>query len=209
MYTLYGRKGWGSALTELQLGWYGLPYRLEEVGDLFGSEEARRELAKINPVAQLPTLVLPDGTVMTESAAITLHLADVTGSTELVPSAGDPARPAFLRWLVFAVANVYPTFTYADDPARFVTGEAAQKAFRDSVDAYAIRLWRMMEDAAVGPWFLGERFSALDIYVAVMTRWRPRRAWFAENTPSLSAIALKAEGQPKLAEVWERNFAEG
>ena len=208
MYQLFGRKGWGSALTELQLGWYGLPYRFEEVGDLFTSEEARRELAKVNPVAQLPTLVLPDGTVMTESAAITLHLADVTGSTELVPPAGDPARPHFLRWLVFTVANIYPTFTYADDPARFVTGEAAQKTFRDSVDAYAIRLWRMMEDAAVGPWFLGERFSALDIYIAVMTRWRPRRAWFAENAPRLSAIALAAEAQPRLMEAWAKNFAE-
>jgi len=208
VYTLYGRKGWGSALIELQLAWYGLPYRLEAVDDLFGSEAARRELAKVNPVAQLPTLVLPDGTVMTESAAITLHLADVTGNADLVPPPGDPARAQFLRWLVFAVANIYPTFTYADDPARFVTGEEARKAFRDSVDAYAIRLWRMMEDAAVGPWFLGERFSAVDIYIAVMTRWRPRRAWFAENTPRLSAIALAAEAQPKLAEVWARNFAE-
>ena len=208
IYRLFGRKGWGSALTELQLGWYGLPYRFEEVGDLFASEEARRELAKVNPVAQLPTLVLPDGTVLTESAAITLHLAEATGSTELVPPPKDPTRPQFLRWLVFTVANIYPTFTYADDPARFVTGEDAQKAFRASVDDYAIRLWRMVEDAAVGPWFLGERFSAIDIYLAVMTRWRPRRAWFAENTPRLSASALAAEAQPKLAAVWAKNFAE-
>ena len=99
MYQLFGRKGWGSALTELQLAWYGLPYRMEEVGDLFASEEARQALAKINPVAQLPTLVLPDGTVMTESAAITLYLAEATGSAELVPPPGDPTRPAFLRWL--------------------------------------------------------------------------------------------------------------
>jgi GST-like protein len=208
LYQLFGRKGWGSALTELQLGWYGLPYRLEEVDDLFESEGARQRLAQVNPVAQLPTLVLPDGTVMTESAAITLHLADVTGSRELVPSAGDPARPNFLRWLVFLVANIYPTFTYADDPARFVTGEAAQAAFRESVDAYAKRLWGMMEDEVAGPWFLGERFSALDIYIAVMTRWRPRRPWFAEHRPRLSAIALATEAQPKLAEVWARNFAE-
>jgi GST-like protein len=206
MYQLFGRKGWGSALTELQLGWYGLPYRFEEVGDLFASEEARLALSEVNPVAQLPTLVLPDGTVMTESAAITLHLADVTGGDELVPPVGDPARPAFLRWLVFIVANIYPTFTYADDPARFVSGDAAQKAFRESVDAYAIRLWRMMEDAAIGPWFLGERFSAIDIYIAVVTRWRPRRAWFAEHTPRLSAIALAAEDQPGLAAVWTKNF---
>ena len=115
MYRLFGRKGWGSAIVESQLAWYGLPYRLEEVGDLFASEEARRELARVNPVVQLPTLELPDGTVMTESAAITLHLADVTGSHDLVPPPGDPARPRFLRWLVFLVANIYPTFTYADD----------------------------------------------------------------------------------------------
>ena len=206
MYQLFGRKGWGSALTELQLGWYGLPYRLEEVDDLFESVGARQRLAQVNPVAQLPTLVLPDGTVMTESAAITLHLADVTGSGELVPPPGDPTRPRFLRWLVFLVANIYPTFTFADDPARFVTGEAAQAAFRESVDAYAQRLWGMMEDETAGPWFLGERFSALDIYIAVMTRWRPRRPWFAEHRPRLSGIALATEVQPKLAAVWARNF---
>ena len=209
MYQLFGRKGWGSALTELQLGWYGLPYHLEEVDDLFESTVARRCLAKLNPVAQLPTLVLPDGTVMTESAAITLHLADVTGSHELVPPPGDPTRPRFLRWLVFLVANIYPTFTYADDPARFVTGEAAQAAFRESVDAYARRLWGMVENEATGLLFLGERFSALDIYIAVMTRWRPRRPWFAEHSPRLTAIALAAESQPRLAAVWARNFAEG
>jgi GST-like protein len=208
LYQLFGRKGWGSALTELQLGWYGLPYQLEEVDDLFEFEGARQRLARLNPVAQLPTLVLPDGTVMTESAAITLHLADITGSDELAPSAGDPTRPRFLRWLVFLVANIYPTFTYADDPARFVAGETAQAAFRESVDAYAKRLWGMMEDEAAGSWFLGERFSALDIYIAVMTRWRPRRPWFAEHRPRLSAIALAAEKQPKLAAVWARNFPE-
>ena len=209
MYQLFGRKGWGSALTELQLGWYGLPYRLEEVGDLFESEGARQRLAQVNPVVQLPTLVLPDGTVMTESAAITLHLADVTGNHELVPPAGDPTRPRFLRRLVFLVANIYPTFTYADDPARFVTDAAAQAAFRDSVDAYRARLWGMVEDEIVGPWFLGERFSALDIYIAVMTRWGPRRPWFAEHRPRLTEIALAAEAQPRLTDVWTRNFPEG
>ena len=171
--------------------------------------EARRRLARINPVAQLPTLVLPDGAVMTESAAITLHLADVTGSDALVPPVGDPARPRLLRWLVFLVANIYPTFTYADDPSRFVTGEAAQTAFRESVDTYAKRLWDMVEDEVAGPWFLGERFSALDIYIAVMTRWRPRRPWFVDHSPRLTAIALAAENQPKLAEIWAWNFAEG
>ncbi len=206
MYQLFGRAGWGSVLAESQLAWYGLPYRFHEVDDLFTSEAARAKLARVNPLSQVPTLVLPDGQVMTESAAITLHLADVTGESSLVPPLGDPTRPKFLRWMVFMVANLYPTFTYADDPARFVTGAAAQAAFRKSVDAYAISLWRMVEGEIAGPWFLGDRFSMMDIYIGVMTRWRPRRDWFAEYSPRLAALAQAVDAQPKLASVWARNF---
>jgi GST-like protein len=206
MHTLFARPGWGSVLVEAQLAWYGLPYKIEDVDDLFKSSAARERLSRINPVAQVPTLVLSDGSVMTESAAITLHLADVAASNALVPAPGEAARPAFLRWLVFLVANVYPCFTYADDPSRFVPGEAAQKAFRENVDRYEERLWRMVEAAAGRPRFLGDRLSALDIYVGAMTRWRPRRAWFAEHCPGLHAIALAADALPQLAAVWQRNF---
>lgn len=209
MHKLYSRPGWGSVLVETQLAWYRLPYETEDVDDLFQSAEARARVSPSNPLAQVPTLILPNGQIMTESAAITLYLADVAGSTELVPGPGETTRPAFLRWLVFLVANIYPTFTYADDPARFVPGEAAQQGFRANVDGYAQRLWRQMEETAGTPWFLGERFSALDIYVAVMTCWRPRRAWFEANCPRLHAIALKTEAEPRLSEVWRRNFPNG
>lgn len=205
-YTLWGRPGWGSALVEAQLDWYGLPFDYEPVGDLFKDPDAKTRLETVNPLAQVPTLVLPDGSVMSESAAITLLLADVTGSDALVPGPGAKERAAFLRWLVFLVANIYPTFTYADDPARFVSVNNARDPFRAATDAYAQRLWRQVESAAGAPWFLGERFSALDIYLGVMTRWRPRRGWFETETPKLFAIARKADARPELKETWRRNF---
>ena len=160
MYRLFARPGWGSALVEAQLAWYGLPYEIENLDDLFTSTEARERLRPVNPLAQVPTLVLPDGQVLTESAAITLHLGDATQSADLVPAPGESVRPAFLRWLVFLVANIYPTFTYADDPARFVEGEAAQQVFETNVGTYRERLWRQVETVAGAPWFLGPRFSA-------------------------------------------------
>jgi GST-like protein len=206
MYKLFARPGWGSVIVEAQLAWYGLPFEIEDVDDLFKSASARERLAEINPLAQLPTLLLPDGQVMTESAAMTLHLADATSSRALVPAPNEPCRPQFLRWLVFIVANVYPTFTYADDPARFVPGEEAQRAYRANVDRYAERLWALVEGGAGAPWFLGERFSALDIYVGSMTRWRPRRPWFAANAPRLHAIAAASDRLPELEAVWQRNF---
>jgi GST-like protein len=204
-YTLWGRPGWGSAIVEAQLDWYGLPYTYEAVGDLFKDAAAREKLAKVNPLHQVPTLVMPDGSVMSESAAITLLLADITGQDSLVPAAGAKERATFLRWLAYIVANIYPTFTYADDPGRFVTVKEAQDPFRKNVDAYAQRLWRQVEDEAGAPWFLGERMSALDIYVGVMTRWRPNKPWFEANTPRLAAIAARAYAVPKLVEMWKRN----
>ena len=121
-------------------------------------------------------------------------------------AAPDPARPAFLRWLVFVVANIYPTFTYADEPSRFVADEAAQPGFRAKVNDYARFLWRSLESAAGAPWFLGTGFSALDIYIAVMTKWRPQRPWFATDCPRLHAIAMAAEARPEYAASWRWNF---
>ena len=206
--TLYGRPGWGSALVEAQLAWLGLPYEYRAVDNLFTSAEAREALSAVNPLAQVPTLVLPDGRIMTESAAITLHLADITGRDDLVPEPDAPERAAFLRWLVFYVANIYPTFTFADEPARFVPEAGAHEGFRAAVDAHAQRLHGMLEGEAGAPWFLGERFSALDIYVGVFTRWRPRRPWFAAHAPKLHAIAERVDGLAPLEPVWERNFSE-
>jgi GST-like protein len=209
MYTLFAKPGWGSAIVELQLAWYGLPYAVEEVGDPFQSQAARDRLAPMNPITQIPTLLLPDGKVMTESAAITLLLADMTAggaARTLVPPPGDPARADFLRWLVFLVANIYPTFTYADVPSRFVDHPAAEAGFKAKVDSHAMRLWRAMEEAADLPWFCGEEMTAIDLYVGVMTHWRPKRPWFAMHCPRLHAIAEAAEAVPALRAVWRRNF---
>jgi GST-like protein len=205
-FVLHGRPGWGSAIVEAQLAWYGLPFRLEDSGDLLASDEARARLQPLNPLGQVPVLVLPGGEVMTESAAITLHLADLTGRDDLVPGAQARERAAFLRWLVFIVANIYPTFTYGDIPARFVKAEGAAEGFRAEVDAYARRLWSVVEAAAAAPHFLGARFSALDLYLAVMTRWRPGAKWFVANAPRLAAAAREAAGMPRIADVMERNF---
>lgn len=206
MHTLYARPGWGSAIVELQLAWYGLPHEIIDLDDLFTSDSARARLAPLNPITQVPTLVLPNGEVMTESAAITLHLADLPhGRPSLVPAPGDPTRPAFLRWLIFMVANIYPTFTYADVPSRFVAHPDAGQGFADNVNSYAKRLWLQVEDAARSPWFTGGTLTAMDFYIAVMTQWRPNRIWFEPNTPGLFGIAKAVEAIPELAGVWLRN----
>lgn len=203
---LYGEPGWGSVIIETQLSWYNIAFDFHEVGDLFSSEDAGAELKKINPLGQIPTLVLSNGSVMTESAAITLWLAEQSGSFELVPETDADERAQFLRWLLFITSNIYPTYTYGDDPARFVHNKSAQKDFEKTVGEYAKKLYLTLNTEASGPWFLGERFSALDIYICTLTHWRPRRPWFIENTPLLVSIADATFALPRLSEVWLKNF---
>jgi GST-like protein len=198
-------RGCGSAIVEAALMLAGIAYDRDEVDYSKPSPERDRLLA-VNPLGQVPTVIAPDGSVMTETAAIALWIAEQVPAAGLFPPAGDPLRGEALRWLMFLVAAVYPTFTYGDDPARWV-GDAAGPALRDATNAHREQLWRQVESAARGPWFLGPRFSLLDVYLGVMTRWRPRRAWFAEHCPRLTAIATALDGDPRLAALWAANFA--
>jgi GST-like protein len=204
-YRLIGSPGCGSVLVEAALTLAGLPFELEDIAfEALGPEHPR--LGKLNPLGQVPVLVLPDGGVMTESAAIVLYLAEVAPAAGLAPAPGDPQRSAFLRWLLTLVGAIYPTFTYGDFPERYVPAGTAAKQLVASSLARRQLLWTHVEAAAGAPWFLGERFSALDLYVGAMTRWRPRRAWFAANAPKLAAIAARVDGLPALARAWRRNF---
>lgn len=207
---LYENPGWGSAIVEAQMAVYGLPVELVRAGDVYEDREAREALGRVNPLMQVPVLILPNGAVMTESAAITLYLAERTGSEVLVPPPLSEERAAFLRWLIFIVANIYPCFTFADVPTRFVP-EAEGAAYKARVTEHATRLWKIVAaevERRGGPWFLGGRFSALDIYLAVMVHWRPGHASFERETPVLAQIAAAASARPDVAPVMARNFPE-
>ena len=204
-YELYGAPGWGSTIVEALLTWCGAEFRFEDVSGFDSAGPARERLMALNPLAQVPTLVLPGGEVMTESVAIALLLAEEYPNAGLAPAAGSAARARFLRRLVWLTAAVYPTFSYDDYPERWTVSDQAELQRR--VGAHRERLWRLFEaELGTGDWVLGEEFSALDIFVGVMTRWKPRRDWFAVECTGLFAIARRVDGLERLQGVWGRNF---
>jgi len=103
--------------------------------------------------------------------------------------------------------NVYPSFTYEDYPARFVSGEAAQKELVENSGRRREGVWLQIEAGLdPNPWVLGTRFSGLDLYAGVMTRWGPGPKWFAAHCPKVTSAAKAVEAIPALAPVWMRNF---
>lgn len=197
-------KGGGGLIVEAAYALAGEPLTVEEISWEDVGPHSRR-LAGLNPLGQVPTLVLPGGAVMTESAAILLRLAERKPRAKLAPPPGDRQRAEFLRWLMFLVAAVYPTYTYGDSPARWV-GEEAGPKLRASTDAQRERLLQFLDrEVAAGPWFLGKRFSALDLYLPVLRLWRPGAEWWRANVPKLNAIATRCEKLAPVAKAFARN----
>ena len=202
---LYGARGWGSTLAEAALAWVGEPFDFIDVEGFDKPGPERDRLLAINPLARVPALVSPDGDIITESGAITLRLAELHPDCGLAPPSDDPLRAAFLNRLIWLVSVLYPTFTYRDYPERWAPDAADQLVER--IDEFRRSLWLQFEsEVGASYWVLGERASALDIYVCVMSQWRPRRAWIAANCPKLHRIALATEALPTLAPVMARNF---
>lgn len=204
MITVYGVPGWGSAISELMLTLAEIPYRFENV-DGFDTPGPQQEiLLALNPLCQVPTLRMDDGSVMSETAAVALMILDKR--PDLAPPAGTPERQQFWRLLIWLVANVYPTFTYADYPERWVQVPDAPHQLRESCVAYRKFLYVWLDSQLqAAPYALGETLTLLDIYICVMRTWGPRPAWFAENTPKLTAIADTVCTLPQLKTVLRNN----
>ncbi len=73
-YRLYNRPGSGGFVVEAALALADADFDLVELDSKAGTPlpESFREH---NPWRQVPTLILPDGSTMTETAAILIHLA--------------------------------------------------------------------------------------------------------------------------------------
>ena len=186
-----------------------VPVETELVGwdDMGWSSQTLKD---VNPLGQVPTLVLPDGQVMTESSAMLLHLKDIRLDLTWIPDADSPIRTQFLHWLMFLNAAVYPTFTYGDVPGRWVAeDEAAAKLLRQGTNQHRESLYQYMEAHSGQPWFLGETMTAVDFYFMTMRFWRPGLEWFAEHYPKLDAIGLAVNELPVVKDVIEGYFPEG
>jgi len=210
MYTLFGFKGSGSAAVECALEMTGADYRIVEAAS-WEKNAALEELARVNPLQQIPTLLLPDGTVLTESAAILMHLGLAFPDSGLL--SGEPsARDLALRGLVYIAANCYSCISICDYPERYttMTDEAALAAVRAAARATLHRHWDIFADlnpVPAGGFFLGgDQPGALDLLAAVVSKWSGTRAHLKASRPAFSALLERIDSNPAVALVFGRHW---
>ncbi|MDN3578041.1 glutathione S-transferase family protein [Chitinimonas viridis] len=205
MYTLYGCKGCGSAAIEAALTLVGAPYQYIEAEPWSGGP-AVDELRRLNPLAQVPTLLTPDGTVLTESVAILIWLSEQYPASHLLPTDAT-ARATVLRWLVYLTANAYAAIGIGDFPERWIAGEAEQGSLKAFARARLEDYWRTLErQLGDTPFLFTQQLTVLDLLAATMSHWRPGRDWFQQECPKLTAALQSTLSHTALAPIWIRNF---
>jgi glutathione S-transferase len=203
-YRLFNRPGSGGFVVEAALTLSDAPFELQEFESKPGTP-LPENFRGTNPWGQVPTLVLPDGTVMTEAAAILIHLAACFPDRGLGPAPGSPAHAVFLRWMVFASVNLYEAVLRRGYPFRYTTDPDGYGALRDAAEARMRDALAVLEAAvAPGPFLLGGEMSAADIYMAMLF------IWFADeiDAPCLTALTDGVRQHPVIAPIWRRHFGD-
>lgn len=207
-HTLFGSQGSGSAAVEVALQLCDLPYRSMRASS-WEADSAIEELAAVNPMRQIPTLVLPDGSVMTESAAILIHLGMTHPHSGLLP-ADASARAQAIRGLVFIAANCYAALSINDYPARWTTAttKPAQEKVRQGARAQLHRHWAIFADGfAARPYLSGAAPGALDILAAVVSKWAGTRAYLRQHRPAFADLLHRIEAHERVAPVFRQHWS--
>lgn len=166
----------------------GQPYRTEVLD--YGTTMKAAEYLAINPMGKVPA-IRHRGVTVTECAAICAYLADAFPDAGLAPAFDDPSRGTYLRWMFFAAGPVDAAVTakslgWQAPPER--QGMVGYGNYEQMVDA--------LESAVeVGPYILGERFSAADVYVGSQIGWGLQFKTLPERE-TFKAYAGRIMGRP-------------
>ena len=205
-FVIHGGRGTGSVVVEAALTLLGLAYDVVEEPSLTSPNRADRAVA-VNPMRQVPALVLPNGEILTESAAILIWLADSYPAGNLAPAVTDPGRAAFLRWMMFVSAQIYALYWLRDDPSRVADAPEHQAMIRERTADRIAHCWEIMEaQVEPDPYILGEELSVLDLYVTVLSRWGPRRRRFYAVAAKMAAVVRRVDADPRLVSLWAERF---
>lgn len=161
----------------------------------------------VNPQGQIPAYI-EDGLVLTESLAITLHIARCHGGA-LGPQSN--AESALMeQWSLFAATSV-------ETPALeilYIIGDGGDKTPEGhasiAVNAEKLRrpLARLQAHLSAHDWLVGNRFTAADINVAEVVRYAQAHPSLLTEFPAVKAWLERCQSRPAFKTMWEARLAE-
>jgi glutathione S-transferase len=198
MYKLYNVKRWGSMSAHFVLEELGVPYQ-----NIWMTPEQVKapEFRDISPLGYIPVLGLLDGRTVIESSAIVTFLTDAHPERELAPPAGSGDHAIYLSALAFMAVNLYPAINLEFGAEALTDTPEQAEIVKAKAAAHEARLFDIIDHrlAKDGPHLAGERFTAADIYLFMLTVWaHPSERALLDRCPNIARIADSVRARPQL-----------
>jgi glutathione S-transferase len=181
---LYFAPGTISLMPHVALLESGLSFVAVRVDEASKKMADGGEYKTINPMGYLPALMLDDGSVLIEAAAIAQYIADRDPAGKLAPPNGTIERARLQSWLNFLSSELHkgalgPLFYPALD-------ERAKDVFRARLRAR----FAFLDQHLSAREYLLDNYSVADVGLYAITGWAPRVGF--DISPYLNLVAHHA-----------------
>jgi len=166
--TLYYAPRTRAARVAFLLEELGIPYD-RKVLDLAAGDNKQPAYLDVHPHGLVPALCDGD-TMVFETAAICMHLADRFPEKGLAPAPGTPDRAAYYQWIVYSVATLEPALADIFVQGQRPEGERDAAVLRSGRERFA-QSAAVLENALKRPYLVGGRFGVADILIGSMLVW--------------------------------------
>ena len=191
---LYYAPGACSLSPHIVLRETGLPFTIEQV-DLATKETAGGEdYYIVNTKGSVPALMLDDGEVLTEGAAILQYLADLVPEKQLAPKAGTMDRYRLMEALNYIATELHKSFVPIFNPAY----EGAKGAAKNKLTAEFDYVDRQLSQK---PYWMGEQFTVADAYLFTVSCWIEAAGLDITQWKALDQYRQKIASRPTVKEV--------
>jgi len=184
----------------------GTPYELIQ-STIDRTQSRPAEQIRMNPNGWVPVLTFADD-AMYECAAITIFLCDRHPQAGLSPAPDTAERALFLQTLVYFSSSVQNAFQLDYYPDRFADTSADEASAQRRGIRRLRETWQVIDDQiGAKQWILGNQFSAVDIYLFMLTTWlnESRGHPSIDEFPNVKRIAEAARQRPAVQLVYELN----
>ena len=196
MITLYYHVGACSTANHFALEEAGVEYEAIPVNLRALDDQLAIKVRALNPMAQTPTIVLDDGTVLTQNAATLPFIADLAPEKRLFPVRGTTERVLAESWLSFVASDLHPRmvevyWVWAEED------EAVRARLRKRYEDRAALPLKVLEDRLAGRNFiLGDQYSVVDGYALIALGWSVPCALPLDAYPNIVAFMERVEARP-------------
>ena len=191
---LYYKAGACSLSPHIALLEAGLSFELEAVDLKTKLTASGADFVTINSKGYVPALVLDNGKVLTEGAAIVQYIADLKPESGLAPVNGSEARYELQSWLSFISTELHKPFGSMFNPAQSADWKAtAQALLSKRLDWVATQLGER-------EFLLGEHFTVADGYLFTVLGWANMVGFSLDAWPTLQAHHARIGARPKVLE---------